>query len=195
MRKFLVSSLVVAGALAVGVPSASAGDRLNGSFTGTSTDARFGDASNGQTYACSNSTISGVAGTSTFQINSGSFTGCTGALGSAGTGTLATGTFQPVSYDPVGDTVSGTIPGAIVTFAFHDFLGTCNTTASGAFGNVTYSNRTGILTFVPDTPAGLTITSATGSGCAGLIRAGDKVTFSATYAISPPFTIRPVAAH
>jgi hypothetical protein len=200
MRKTLASSVLVgaaaAGAIALTAPAAFAATWTvsnGGNFTATSSSVSFKDVTTNQTFNCTASTITGnapngtgLSGTGIAHLNSGgSFTGCTGPLGSTGTATLGGGTLNAVSYNSTSPgTTSGTITGITATLNIRDLFGTCTAAVSGSVNTVKYVNS-GTLTTAPDASPVLTITSATGSGCAGLIKAGDKTTFTASYSVSP----------
>jgi hypothetical protein len=65
-------------------------------------------------------------------------------------------------------------------------LGRCR---QGEADTVTYNPSTGQLVISPDLTSHLTVLTATGSGCAGVIKPGDQETFAATYAVSPRIQI------
>lgn len=201
MRKLVTSSLLAgaaaAGAIALTAPSAFAATWTvsnGGSFTATlksGTTVSFKDVTTNQPFTCTGSTVSGSApngtglsGTGIATLSGGSFTGCTGNLGSSGTASLSSGKLNAVSYNSSTGVTSGTITGLSATLSIHDLLGTCTAAVSGEVDSVTYNNN-GTLTITADTTPKLSVTSATGSGCAGLIKTGDKTTFAATYTVSP----------
>ena len=201
MRKFVASSLLV-GAAAAGAIGLTATSALaatwtvsnGGSFTATlasGSTVNFKDVTTNQPFNCTGSTVSGnapngtgLSGTGIATLSNGTFTGCTGNLGATGTATLTSGSLNAVSYNSSTGTTTGTITGVNATLSIHDLLGTCTAKVSGSVNNVSYTNA-GVLTVTADTTPGLTITSATGSGCAGLIRTGDKATFATKYSVSP----------
>jgi hypothetical protein len=201
MRRFVSSSLVAgaiaAGAIALSAPSALAATWTvsnGGSFTATlksGTTVAFKDVTTNQPFNCTGSSVAGSApngtglsGTGIAALSSGTFTGCTGNLGSTGTASLTSGSLNAVSYNASTGVTSGTITGLNATLSIHDLLGTCTAKVAGEVDHVTYNNN-GTLTITADTTPLLTISSATGSGCAGLIKTGDKTTFAATYTVSP----------
>jgi len=206
MRKFVGSSLAVgaatAGAIALTAPSAFAVDpwTVTGgtSITGTTTSVTFKDVTSNQTFKCTSSRVPGTVkngsnlpgagiGTLAGSAGTGTFTGCTGPLGSTGSATLTAGTLNAVNY--AAPVTTGTITAVSATLTIHDILGTCNATVGGAANTVSYNNTTHVLTITPDTTPALTILTASGSGCAGLIAAGHKATLSAAYTLSPAITI------
>lgn len=99
-----------------------------------------------------------------------------------------TGQLNLFSYDSAADTAGGDATGIQANLEINSILGTCGATLSGQVDNVTYNNN-GTLAFAPFEP-GLVIQSTQGS-CAGLINAGDGVTFQATYDVTPVITARP----
>lgn len=109
---------------------------------------------------------------------------CTGPFGVTGTVTGSLGSFNAVSIS--GGVVQGTLTGVSLAAVLSDILGTCNMSMTGTLGNVSYNNS-GTFTITRD--AGLTIPSASGSGCAGLVRAGDRVPVQGTITISPAFHV------
>jgi hypothetical protein len=193
----LAALAVIVGTLSVGTPSALASTWTvtnGGNFTAKSTNAVFKDTTTNQVFNCTfdlngvapNGT--GLSGAGIAHIISGTFT-CTGPLGATVNGNVTAGTLNAVSYNPTAPgTTSLTITGLAATAAIHDLLGNCNTSVTGALNNVRYSNN-GVLTVTADTSPALTIASASGSGCAGLVKAGDKATLSGTFAVSPVITI------
>ncbi len=207
MRRFVTSTLLVgaaaAGALALGAPSALAATwtvtnpNASGAFSSSlhsGTTVAFRDTTTNQPFNCTGSSVpgsapsgTGLSGTGVATLSGGTFSGCTGNLGSSGTASLSTGSLNAVSYS--GGVTSGTITGLSATLSIHDLLGTCTAAVSGEVDHATYTNSTHQLKIVADTTPKLTITSATGSGCAGLIRSGDKATFAATYDVTPAITI------
>jgi hypothetical protein len=208
MRKFVNSSLLIsaaaAGAIALSAPSAFAStwtihnpNGNNGPWSAslhTGTVAAFKDVTTNQPFNCTSSNVSGtakdgtgLAGTALASITSGTFGGCSGNLGATGTATISSGNLNAVSYDGT-STTSGTITNINAALTINDLFGTCKATVAGAVDHVTYNNN-GTLTITPDTTAALTISSATGSGCAGLINTGDKANFGATYGVTPILTI------
>ncbi|MFB9834490.1 hypothetical protein [Actinoallomurus acaciae] len=207
MRKFVASSLAVgaatAGMIALSAPSALAATWTvtnpdsSGTFTSallSGTTVAFRDTTTSQPFTCTSSSIPGTATSGTGKpdtglatLSTGSFSGCKGNLGSTGTATLTSGSLNGVSYSS--GVTTGTITGVNATLSISDLLGTCSAAVSGEVDNVTYTNSTGQLKVVADTTPHLTITSATGSGCAGLINAGDSATFAATYVVSPVITV------
>ncbi|MGH3376305.1 MAG: hypothetical protein ACRDP6_16345 [Actinoallomurus sp.] len=203
MRKFVGSSLLVGaaavGAIALSATSASAAGTWTvsngGSFTGTSTSIAFKDVTTNQPFNCTSSSApgsapngTGLSGTAIATLSNGTFSGCTGNLGSTGTATLSSGNLNAVSYNAATGVTTGTITGLNATLVIHDLLGTCNAAVSGEVDNVTYNNN-GTLTVTADTTPKLVIATATGSGCAGLINANDVTTFAATYSVSPVINI------
>jgi hypothetical protein len=194
MRRFVTSTLVMgaaaAGALALGAPSALAATwtvtnpNASGAFSSSlhsGTTVAFRDTTTNQPFNCTGSSVpgsapsgTGLSGTGVATLSGGTFSGCTGNL-------------NAVSYS--GGVTSGTITGLSATLSIHDLLGTCTAAVSGEVDHATYTNSTHQLKIVADTTPKLTITSATGSGCAGLIRSGDKATFAATYDVTPAITI------
>jgi hypothetical protein len=201
MRKIVGSSLLVGaaavGAIAFSAPSAFAATwSVSGgtSFTGTSTSIAFRDVTTNQPFNCTGSSVSGTAangtglsGTGIATLGNGTFSGCTGNLGSSGTATLTAGSLNAVSYS--GGVTTGTITGLAATLKINDLLGTCNATVSGEVDSVTYNNSTQKLSVAADASPKLTIVSATGSGCAGLINGGDLTTFVGSYSVSPAIQI------
>ncbi len=202
MRKLVSSAVVagtvVAGAIGLGAPSAFAATwHVTGgpAFTATNSgNLSFKDTTTNQPFVCTGSTASGNApnglkanGNGLATLSNGTFTGCTGNFGSNGTASLSAGTLNGVSY--ASGTTTGTLTGVVATLVIHDLFGTCNAGVTGSVNNVTYSN-TGLLTITADpSPGNLTINSATGSGCAGLIASGNKATFAGKYKVSPIITI------
>jgi hypothetical protein len=199
VRKIVSSSLVAGavtvGAIALSAPSAFAATWTSsgGSFTGTSTSIAFKDVTTNQPFNCTSSTVpgsstagTGLSGTNIATLSGGTFSGCTGNLGSTGTASLSTGHLNAVSYS--GGVTSGTITGLAATLSIHDLLGTCTAAVSGEVDNVKYNNN-GTLTVAVDSAPKLKITSATGSGCAGLIKAGDLTTFAGSYHVTPAIQI------
>jgi hypothetical protein len=203
MRTLVGSSLLAcatAGVIAFRAPPALASTTWTVSggpnLTATSTSAVFKDQTSNQPIHCTSLTFSGsvpngtgLSGTGIAHFANGSSSGCTGNLGSHGTVTLVAGTFNAISYDPSTAIVKGTITGAVIAISLNDLLGPCTATATGELDNVTYNNWTRTLTIIADNPPKLTIVSASGSGCAGLIAVGDKVSFSGSFAVSSNITI------
>ncbi len=198
MRRFLGSALVVGtvavGAIALGTTPAFAWTVTGGPFTATNSGpVVFKDTTTNQPFTCAASTLKGVPATGggfvIAHFTSGTFTTCTGALGTVGTGNLTAATFNGVTYVPGTGTTFGTLTGVAITLSLHNLLGTCNVALSGAANNVKYTNL-GVLTITPDPlPGNLTATSATGSGCSGLIAGGNRFTLAGTYNVSPPFHV------
>jgi len=203
VRKIVGSSLLVgaaaAGAIALSASAAVAAGTWTvtpgGAFTATGSSIAFRDTTTNQPFNCTASSINGTAKSGSgltnplAQITSGTFTGCTGNLGSTGTASISAGSLNGVSYNSTTGVTTGTITGVSAALVIHDILGTCNASVSGSANNVTYTNSTGVLKITADTTPALTIASASGSGCASLIRTGDKATFAATYTISPRMTV------
>lgn len=207
MRRFVASSLAV-GAVAAGMIGLSAQSAFaanwtvsnpnsSGTFTSSllsGTSVAFKDVTTNQPFNCTSSSVPGTAPSGTnlpatglANLSGGTFSGCTGNLGSTGTATLTAGSLNGGSY--ASGVTTGTITGVAATLSIHDLLGTCTAAVSGEVDTVSYNNGNGQLKVVADTTPKLTITSATGSGCAGLIRTGDKATFAATYVVSPIITV------
>jgi hypothetical protein len=207
MRKIVTSSIVVgaaaAGAIALSAPSAFAAQwtvtnpNSSGTFTSSllsGTTVAFKDVTTNQPFNCTTSSVPGTAPSGVFSsgaglahLSGGTFSGCTGNLGSTGTASLSAGTLNGVTYSS--GVTHGTITGLAATLSIHDLLGTCTAAVSGEVDTVTYTNSSGQLKVVADTTPKLTITSASGSGCAGLIKTGDKATFAATYVVNPKITV------
>lgn len=218
MRKFLASSLLVgaaAGSIALSASAAFAagwtvgnpnGDGSFSASLASGTTVVFKDVKTGAQFTCTTSTINGTApanGTSNpvAHLGSGTFTSCSGPLGSTGSATLSSGDLNAVTYDAAADTVSGNITGVGATLTIRSLLGTCTGTVSGvigstdgtsatANGNISYNNG-GTLTIKPDTSAQFLKIGSTSGACAGLVNGGDPVTFQATYAVAPVITVRP----
>jgi hypothetical protein len=210
VRKFVGSSLLVgaaaAGAIALSAPSALAADtwtvvnpNSDGSFSSSlhsGTVVSFRDVTTNQPFNCTASSVpgsapsgTGLSGTGIATLSNGTFSGCTGNLGSSGTATLSSGSLNAVPpFDSSTGTTSGNITGINAGLTIHDLLGTCTATVTGHVDHVTYNNG-GTLAVAVDTTPGLTIASATGSGCAGLINANDTATFTATYDVTPVLTV------
>ena len=207
MRKLVASSLA-AGAVAaavVGLTARSASAATwtvanpdsGGAFTSSllaGTNVAFRDVTTNQPFNCTTSSVPGTAPSGTglpatglAHLSGGTFSGCTGNLGSTGTATLSAGSLNGGSY--ASGVTTGTITGITATLSIRDLLGTCTASVSGEVDTVSYDNGTGQLKVVADTTPNLTINSATGSGCAGLIRSGDKASFAATYVVSPVITV------
>lgn len=223
MRKFVGSSLFIgaaaAGAIALSASAASAATWTvtNGNAYGhfsvglnSGSKVTFTDTNTGSVFTCTTSTINGSAPARTSgsnpiaTISGGSFTSCSGPLGSTGSATLAGGKLNGVTYNAATDTVTGNITEVSASLTINSILGTCTGTVTGAIGttdgtantangNDTYANATGILTINPDAaPRFLKVLSTSGS-CAGLINANDTVTFGAIYHVTdpvPPITAR-----
>lgn len=223
MRKFLGSSLFVgaaaAGAIALSASAASAAtwtvtnSNADGHFAvalKSGTKVTFTDVKTGSVFTCTASSIKGSAPAGTglsnpvAKITSGTFTGCSGPLGSTGSASITSGNLNGVTYNASTDTVTGNITGINATLTINSILGTCTGSVSGSIGttdgtpntangNVTYANGSGTLDIKPDpAPQWLKIGSTSGS-CAGLVNAGDSVTFQATYVVIdpvPPITVR-----
>lgn len=212
MRRFIGNSLLVgvaaAGAIVLSATAAFAtgwtvdnpNDPPDPSFTASlhsGTVATYGDASTGQSFTCTSSALHGSAPSGTSlpnpvaTITSGSFGGCNGTLGGTMTVTFGSANVNGWSYDSVADTVGGNITGISAQLTISSVLGTCTATMAGELDTVTYDNVNAELAIKADTDPKLTIVSATGSGCAGLVNTGDKVTLAATYDVTPHITIRP----
>src|SRR5262245_16546569 len=138
MRKFVASSLVVGaaavGAIALSTPSAFAADSWTvsngGSFTGTSTSIAFRDVTTNQPFNCTGSSVPGSApngtglpGAGIATLSNGTFSGCTGNLGSSGTATLTSGKLNALSYNASTGVTTGTITDLSATLVIHDLLG------------------------------------------------------------------------
>jgi len=200
MRKLVTSSLLAgaaaAGAIALTAPAAFAATwTVSGgtSATGTSTSIAFKDTTSGANFTCTSSTVhatllngSGLSGTGIGSL-SGSFSTCSGPVGSTGSATLNAGSLNAVSF--AAPVTKGTITGVSATLHITDILGSCTATVTGAANTVTYNNTTHKLASTADATPALTVASATGSGCAGVIAAGHKATFAATYSVTPNITI------
>ncbi len=194
MRRLVSSSLVV-GTVAVGVIGLSATSAFAWTVTGgpniTATNAgpvQFKDTTTNQPFTCTASTIKGtVFSNAVIGITSGTFTGCTGNFGAAGTATISAGTLTPVTYSS--GITSYVLTRVSASLSFHDLLGACTATVTGSANIIRYSNN-GILTVTADpAPGNLTIPTTTGSGCSVLIAPGNKATFAGKYSFSPVITI------
>jgi hypothetical protein len=206
MRKFASATLIAGAAaatVAIGATPAFAATYTvtnGGVFSSTSTNVQFVDVTTGATFSCTNSSVPGNApnGTGLSGIGlatlagapgNGTFTGCTGTAGSTGTATLTSGRLdangQPTS---AGGVTTGTISQINASLAISSLFGTCNATVAGDLGlnNVSYTNSTSTLQISPDAarPTTLKIVTASGPGCANLIRAGDSTTFQASYKVT-----------
>ncbi len=219
MRKFPASSLLVgaatAGAITLGASAAFAAGAWSvgnpnpdGSFSASLKSGGtvvFRDTKTGAQFTCTVSTINGSAPSGTVSnpvatITNGTFTNCSGPLGSTGSASMSSGGLNAVTYDATTDTVTGNITGISANLTIKSLLGTCTGTVTGSIGttdgtantangNVTYDNK-GTLTIKPDATPFLEIGSASGA-CAGLVNSGDPVTFQATYVVTPVITVTP----
>lgn len=212
MRRLLGSSLLVGaaavGAIALSAPAAFAStwtvnnSNADGHFAATlksGTTVAFKDVTTNQPFTCTASSVFGTAKSGTYSsgvgiatLNSGSFSGCTGNFGAHGTAALSNSILNADSY--ASPTTTGHITNVSASLAITDLFGTCNATVTGTIAKGTYTNGTGAIVIFqdPSTSAGLTVVTATGGGCAGLINVGDKAVFGATYLgtdPSPPITI------
>lgn len=221
MRKFIGSSLLVGaaagGAIALSATAAFAAgwtvtnSNSNGHFSVASSHIVFTDVATGSVFTCTSSTINGNAPAGTGRANpiatiiNGSFSGCTGPLGSTGTAAISSGDLNAVSYNSATDTVTGNIINVGASLNINSILGACTGAVGGSIGTTdgtantangqdTYANGSGTLDIKADpAPQRLTITGTSGN-CAGLINKGDPVTFAATYVGTdpiPPITARP----
>lgn len=214
MRKFIGSSLLVSaaagGAIALSATAAFAAgwtvtnsNPAPGHFSVSSSHIVFTDTATGSVFTCASSTINGNAPAGTnlsnpvAKITDGTFSSCTGPLGSTGTATISSGNLNAVSYDSGTDTVTGNIDSINASLVINSVLGTCNGTVAGSIGTNnsldTYANGTGTLDIKAD-PSPLLAISTTSGNCAGLINPNDPVTFVATYVGTdpqPPITVRP----
>lgn len=213
MRKLLGSSLLVSaaagGAIALSATAAFAAgwtvtnSNADGHFTVASSHVVFTDTATGSVFTCDTSTIDGNAPAGTGRSNpiatitGGSFSDCTGPLGSTGTASISSGNLNGASYDSASDTVTGNITSINASLIINSILGTCTGTVSGSIGTNnsldTYANGTGTLDIKAD-PSPLLTIGTTGGNCAGLINPSDPVTFVATYVGTdpiPPITARP----
>lgn len=227
MRKFIGSSLLLSAAAGGAIALSATAAFAAGGWTVTNsnpapgpfsvalksgTTVTFTDVNTGSVFSCTSSTINGNAPAGTnlsnpiAKITGGTFSSCTGPLGSTGTATISSGDLNAISYDAATDTVTGNISGINASLVINSVLGTCNGTVAGSIGTDstgnpatangqdTYANATGTLDIKADpAPQHLTIGTTSGN-CAGLINAGDSVTFVATYVGTnpiPPITARP----
>lgn len=215
MRKFIGSSLLVSaaagGAIALSATAAFAAGwtvtnpNADGHFSVSSTHVVFTDTATGSVFTCANSTIKGSApsgtnlGNPVATLTSGTFTNCTGPLGSTGSATLSGGSLNAASYNAGTDTVTGNITGIGANLTINSILGTCTGTVAGSIGTNnsldTYANGTGTLDIKAD-PSPLLAIGTTSGNCAGLINPNDPVTFVATYTGTDPappnqITVRP----
>ncbi len=190
LENVAVAGIAVVTAIGLGAPPAAASTwtvSSGGSFNATQIlSVNFKDTTTNQPISCSAWTALGNApngtgkpGTGIFTLNNGNIGGCSGPLGTSGTGTFAA-TFNAVSYNT--GTTTGTLTGIALTFSIHNILGTCNASVNGSANNVTYSNS-GKLSVRSDFNPGLTVTSAAGYGCTGLMKVYDKAVFAGDWDI------------
>ncbi|MGI8332616.1 hypothetical protein ACRYCC_21910 [Actinomadura scrupuli] len=210
MRKYSASVFVVAaataGSLAVASPafadtwSVSGGGTISGSLK-PGVNAVLRDTTTGQNITCgvasAGGTIAdgtGLSGTGIAGITSATFgtssNKCSGPFFSSFTSALKPGTtwsLNAVSYS--GGVTSGTITGIDALVTGSSLFGSCNAEVTGEVDSVTYDNATGELKIAVDATPSLTIGNVSGSGCAGLIRNGDKATLAATFVVTPTVQI------
>jgi len=194
LAKAALSAGIIAAALSVAAPAfATTTFTVSGgtSWTGVNSGPIMAGG-----FSCSVSTMagtikngSGLSGTDIGEITSWTFGNsskpCTGSSGSTMTGAQASGVNAHINFVSFSN---GVITGSVsnIDFIVHisDLFGTCTAAVSGT-ANFTYSG--GDLDF---TGTGtLTVSSATGSGCAGVITAGDSLTLSGKYVITPPWMV------
>lgn len=213
MRKLLGSSLLVSaaagGAIALSASAAFAAgwtvtnSNADGHFSVSSSHIVFTDTATGSVFTCGGSTINGTAPAGTnlpnpiAKITGGTFSSCTGPLGSTGTATISSGDLNGAGYDSGTDTVTGNITSINASLVINSILGTCTGTVTGSIGTNnsldTYANATGTLDIKAD-PSPLLAIGTTAGNCAGLVNPNDPVTFVGTYVGTdpvPPITARP----
>lgn len=210
MRKVLTGALLAAVSAAStagpGAPRASADTTFTvvnpgGRFTASGTSTTR-DVTTNQPSTCSTTTAAGTAPSGTGLPGAGIATitdaafgtksdPCRSQFGSTMTGVPHPGSawhLNAVSAGPDG-VVKLTITGIDVDTVVTDLLGVCTSEVRGEADTVTYDPSTGRLTVGPDATPRLTVVTATGSGCAGVINPGDLETFTATYTVSPDIQI------
>lgn len=207
ISRLLLSGGIIAAALAVALPaSATTTWTVSGGTSWTASlqsgaSVVLADSTAGTSITC---TVSSAAGTikngtglsgtgigtvTSFTLGTSSIK-CTGPFGTTCTATQKAGTIwniNVVSYS--GGVTTGDITGIDLIVNCSDIFGVCTAEVIGT-ANFTYNNSTGVLTL---TGSGtLTVTSATGSGCAGLIKTSDTITIKITsggFLFSPVLTI------
>ncbi len=191
----LIAGAILAGTAGLGAPPAFAATWTvsNGgaiaAFSVGSTD--FRDWSTNNTYSCAIAHLGGnapngtnLSGFAIASLGSGTLNGCTGNFGANGTATLTAATFNAGSYSS--GTTIGSLTGIAATLSFQTVLGPCNATVTGSAFLAEYLNSPGVLRIIADAaPGNLTITSATGRGCTGVIASGNRATLAGTYDVSP----------
>ncbi|HVB46368.1 MAG TPA: hypothetical protein VNF47_27175 [Streptosporangiaceae bacterium] len=201
LAKLALAGGVIVTALGVAIPAYASTWTVSGgtSWSATnSTTVTLKDTTHGTSFSCSVAKAAGsmkngtgLAGSGIGSITSSSFgnstSKCSGSFGATGTAVQASGSTElinAVSYSS--GVTTGTVSNIDTILSVSDLFGTCTATATGT-ANSTYTNSSGTLAFVGTGP--LTIASATGSGCAGVITTGDSVSFSGSYKVTPVLTI------
>lgn len=192
IAKLVVGGGVLAAALSIAMPAYAATWTVSGGTSWTAalssgTTATLTDTTSSTSFQCTVSTAAGtikngtgLSGTALGSITSSTFGNsthkCTGPLGSTGTAAQKAGTTENVdaiSYS--GGVTTGDVSNIDVILSISDLLGSCTAEVTGT-ANATYTNTGTLLSF---TNAGtLTVKSATGTGCAGVIKAGDHASYS-----------------
>lgn len=200
---------VIAAALAVALPASAAGTWTVSGGTSWSASLQSGasvklsDTTSGTSFTCTVSTAAGtikngtgLSGTGIGTVTSSTFgtssSKCSGSFGATGTATQVSGhteSIDAISYNSTTGVTSGDVSNVAVTLSISDLFGSCTAVVTGT-ADSTYTNGTHVLAF---TNAGsLTVASATGSGCAGVIKAGDQSSYqtvSGGYLVTPGLTI------
>lgn len=179
--------LAIPAAMAAGTWTVSGGTNFT-SKASTGTTFTLKDTTANLSFTCTVGTGSGTVtdethGTKTAigSIKASTFgsstTKCKGPLGSTGTDTQKTGTTATLNVASFASGVTtGTVTNVDHVLTANDVLGKCTAEVKGTAG-ITYTNSSHLLKFTT-TGDKLKVTSATGAGCAGLIKVNDVVTFT-----------------
>lgn len=210
MRKSSASALVAtaaaASAFAIATPAFAATWTVTsgGTISGTlksGTNAVLKDTTTNQSITCTVASAGGsvpngvgLPGTAIGSITSATFgtssTKCSGPFFSSFTSALKAGSnwkLNAVSYS--GGVTHGTITGVDALVTGSSILGSCNAEVTGEVDSVTYTNSTGVLAIAADATPKLALSNVSGSGCAGLLKNGDKATLTAQFVVTPKVQI------
>ena len=164
-----------------------------GEVTGTAGTTTLKDVDTGVTLTCASSTTqatiesgSGLSGTSIATVTSAGFNSCTGPLGLSFSVTTGTVNYQLNAASYAGGVTTGTLDGITAAlsglFCSASVAGTSPTTPGSISG--AYTNSSAALAV-----SGGDLHIWNVSGCFGLIRNGDAVSYTASYSLTPAVQI------
>ncbi|MEO5878316.1 MAG: hypothetical protein ABIS86_17790, partial [Streptosporangiaceae bacterium] len=199
MRKSSAACLVAAATAAtvvgIGTPAFAATWTVTpgGPVTGTAGTTTLKDTKTGATLTCASSTTNatvrggtGLSGTAIATVTSASFNTCKGPLGINFNVTTANVAYQLNAVSYAGGVTSGTLDNITATLSGPLCSASVGGATASSAGSVTgtYSNSTHKLAV-----SGGNLHVWNVSGCFGLLKTGDPVSYIASYTLSPALTI------